>query len=171
MTISNEEKNRQTLTEAHRDYEKSLRSHVFFKIRDIQTGEDLIQDTFMKTWMYLVRGGEIEKMKAFLYHILNNLIIDEYRKHKTVSLDVLIDKGFDPSVNTIEPLVDFLDGKRAIRLIKNLSPRYQEVVHMRYIQMLSIKEISLITRQSKNTVAVQTHRGLTQLKLLYENTH
>ena len=31
----------------------------------------------------------------------------------------------------------------------------------------NIKEISLITRKTKNTIAVQAHRGLEKLKLLY----
>lgn len=32
-------------------------------------------------------------MKAFPYHVLNNLIVDEYRKRKTASLDDLLEKG------------------------------------------------------------------------------
>jgi DNA-directed RNA polymerase specialized sigma24 family protein len=39
---------------------------------------------------------------------------------------------------------------------------------MRYIQDLSLQEISLITGQSKNAVAVQIHRQLEKLKLLYD---
>ena len=66
---------------AHNDYEKGLNARAFFKLSNHETGEDLVQHTFMKTWIYLVKGGKIEIMKAFLYHILNNLIVDEYRKH------------------------------------------------------------------------------------------
>lgn len=40
---------------------------------------------------------------------------------------------------------------------------------MRYAQDLSLKEIALITGQSRNTVAVQAHRGLIKLKILYNN--
>lgn len=167
MTASNQTK-QEMLTLAHHDYQKALHAHAFFKVHDRQTGEDLVQDTFMKTWLYLVKGGEIEKMKAFLYHVLNNLIIDEYRKHKTTSLDLLLDKGFEPSSDDTEPLMDFLDGKRAIRLIKALPIKYRKVMDMRYVQMLSIKEMADATKQSKNTIAVQTHRGLAKLKVLYE---
>jgi len=38
---------------------------------------------------------------------------------------------------------------------------------MRYVKDLSLKEISLITGQSTNATAVQIHRGLEKLKLLY----
>src|SRR3990167_2535302 len=83
---------------AHHDFEKGLNTRAFFKVNDRTISEDLVQDTFMKTWKYLVRGGKIDLMKAFLYHVLNDLIVDEYRKKKTTSLDALQEKGFEPSV-------------------------------------------------------------------------
>src|SRR3989344_3571626 len=98
MTPKQKVRQQAVLTLAHNDYEKGLNAHAFFKVHDHAMGEDLVQDTFMKTWAYLVKGGKIDVMKAFLYHVLNNLIIDEYRKHKTTSLDALLVKGFEPSM-------------------------------------------------------------------------
>ena len=127
----------------------------------------MVQETFMKTWRFLLRGGKIDVMKSFLYHVLNNLIIDSYRKHKTVSLDALLEKGFEPSANPAEHLINVSDGKQALLLIPNLPFKYQRVMKMRYIQDLSLKEMSLITGQTKNSLAVQLFRGLRKLKLLY----
>ena len=129
--------------------------------------EDLVQDTFMKTWSYLVRGGKIDVMRSFLYHILNNLIIDEYRKHKTSSLDVMIENGFEPSTNDSEHIYTMLEGKSALIMIQRLPKTYQKVMRMKYMQDLSLKEMSQVTGQSKNTIAVQIHRGLEKLKVLY----
>lgn len=153
-----------------RVYGKGLSSHAFFKVNNRATSEDLVQDTFMKTWSYLVKGGKIDVMKSFLYHILNNLIVDEYRKRKIASLDVLIEKGYEPSANPSESLMNILDGGKALQLIQRLPQKYQKVMRMRYIQDLSLKEMSLVTGQSKNTIAVQLHRGLAKLKLLYKHT-
>ncbi len=158
---------RTTLTNAHRDYEKALRSRALFKTNNPSKSEDLVQATFMKTWTYLVKGGEVATMKAFLYHVLNGLIIDEYRKHQTASLDVLLEKGFSPEYDDRERLVNILDGKEAILLIKRISPKYQKVMHMKYVQGLTLSEMALITGQSKNTIAVQAHRGLIELRALY----
>ncbi len=157
------------LTEAHHDYEKGLNAHAFFKVNDRAMGNDLVQETFTKTWSYLVKGGKIEVMKAFLYHILNNLIVDQYRKHATTSLDVLVEKGFEPSAGHSGRLFDVLDGKAALLLIQRLPEKYQKVMRMRHMQDLSLKEMSLITGQSKNTLAVQLHRGLGKLKALYNH--
>ncbi len=158
-----------TFDVAHHDYEKGLNSYAFFKTNDRALGENLVQDTFMKTWIYLVKRGKVDMMKTFLYHILNNLIVDQYRKHKTSSLDSLLEKGFDPSQDDHKRLFDILDGKAATVLIAQLPMIYQKVVRMRYIQDLSLEEMSLLTGQSKNSLAVQTHRGFEKLKILYKN--
>ena len=91
MTEKKEKKLQEILTLAHHDYEKGLNARAFFKVSNKALGEDLVQDTFIKTWSYLVKGGKIEIMKAFLYHVLNHLVIDEYRKHKIQSLDALLE--------------------------------------------------------------------------------
>lgn len=163
------EEQQAVLTEAYTAYVKDLNLHAFFKLHSHETGEDLVQDTFLKTWKYLVKGGKIEIMKAFLYHVLNGLIVDEYRKNKTTSLDVLLENGFEPSKDYSERLMRILDGKAALMLIQRLPERYMKVMRMRYVQDLTLEEISLITGQSKNTIAVQLHRGLEKLRLLYHH--
>lgn len=95
--------------------------------------------------------------------------MDEYRKRKITSLDSLAEKGFDPSEDNSSNLFNFLDGKNAIKLIRKLPEKYRGIMKMKYVQDLTLKEISLITGQTKNTVAVQTHRGLDKLKILYNN--
>jgi RNA polymerase sigma-70 factor, ECF subfamily len=170
MTPKKKKEQREILSTAHNDYSKGLNITAFFKLNNHALGEDLVQETFLKTWSYLVTGGKIDVMRAFLYHVLNNLIVDQYRKRKTTSLDNLLEKGFDPGDDDSDSQVNILDGKAAILLIKNLPEIYEKVMRMRYIQNLTINEISLITKQTKNTVTVQLYRGLEKLKTLYYPT-
>ena len=155
------------LTDAHNDYEKVLHAHAFFKIQNHAMSEDMIQDTFTKTWVYLLNKGKIDNMRAFLYHVLNDLIVDEYRKHKVISLDMLREKGFEPRTKNFERLHNILDGKATLLLILRLPEKYQKVMKMRYIEDLSLEEISHIVGKSKGTIAVHVYRGLKKLKLLY----
>jgi RNA polymerase sigma-70 factor (ECF subfamily) len=169
MTPKQETQLREMLTVAHNDYQKGLNAYAFFKIHDHATSQDLVQDTFLKTWKYLVKVGKIDIMKAFLYHVLNNLIVDEYRKRKASSLEVLIDNGFEPVTTDTGQLFTMLDGKAALEQIQRLPTKYQHVMRLRYVQSLSLKEISLITGQTPNTIAVQVHRGVKKLRLLHGN--
>ena len=170
MITLKEQKRLQTiLSDAFGNYSKDLNSYAFFKLNDKALGEDLVQDAFMKTWKYLIKNGDVVLMKAFLYHILNGLIIDEYRKHKSSSLDVLLEKGFEPGTYEYKRNQDVFDGEGAILLIAKLSPQYQKVIRMRYVYDLSIKEMANLTGQSPNTIAVQSHRGLNKLKSIYKS--
>lgn len=153
------------------NYQRDLYTHAFFRVNDREIGKDLVQDTFMKTWNYLKNGGRIIMMRAFLYHILNNLIIDEYRKrkHKAASLDSLLETGYEPMTDEHLHVIDTLDGKTTADLIIQLPQKYESVLRMHYLEHLSLDEMSKKTGQSKNTIAVQAHRGLKKLKILYEN--
>lgn len=171
-SIKQAQLNKEELTVAYYGYNKGLNSYASFKLHGNAIGEDLVQDTFAKTWAYLVKGGKIIMMKAFLYHILNNLIVDKYReqKHKTESLDSLIENGFEPKDEQFERLTDFLDGKTAMRRIIELPEKYKKIMYMRFAQSMSLRDISVITGQTKNAIAVQIHRGLIKLKALCEPT-
>lgn len=112
LTKLQEKKQRVLLTTAHNDYGAALNKHSYFKLGNRSQSTDLVQDTFIKTWSYLVKGGKIEVMKAFLYHVLNNLIVDEYRKRKTVSLDLLLEKGIEPRSKDFDQLISIIDSKK-----------------------------------------------------------
>jgi len=77
---NNQRKRKAVLTQAYHDHVKGMSSYSFFKVHSHIVSDGLVQDAFIKTWKYLAKGGKIDIMKAFLYHILNQLIIDEYRK-------------------------------------------------------------------------------------------
>ena len=159
------------LSKAHGDYCKQLKRYSLSKLSSPQLAEDLVQDTFLRAWNYLLKGGHIDTMKSFLYQILHRLIIDEYRRGKrTSSLDDLVDKGFEPSASKdeFEHISDVIDGKAMVLLMNKLPDRYKKVLTMRYVESLSIEEMATRIGQSKNTVAVQIHRGLVKLKEIFE---
>lgn len=155
------------MTVAHTSFKRALLQRALFKTNDSEVSQDLVQTTFLKTLVYLQKGGKVDLMRGFLNHVLNALIIDEYRKHKTTSLDTLIEKGFELGSDDSNRKIDILDGKKIMLLIPLLPDKYELVIHMRYLKGLSLREISLISGQSENTVAVQIHRGILKLKTLY----
>lgn len=154
------------ITEAYGSHKTNLTKRAVYKTSDVNLSEDLVQSTFLKTLLYLQKGGKVDIMRAFLNHILNDLIVDEYRKRKTVSLDVLLEQGFDPGIDYTERLINILDGKKIIILIDQLPKKYKLVIKMRYIQGLSLREIATLTHQTPNTVSVQSYRGLKKLAAL-----
>jgi DNA-directed RNA polymerase specialized sigma24 family protein len=58
MNHKQEVKRKRILVQANTDYRKNLNSYAFFRLKNRAISEDLVQDTFKKTWLYLVRGGQ-----------------------------------------------------------------------------------------------------------------
>ncbi len=83
------------MSDAHDDYQGALLRRAIYKTNDTEVSQDLVQTTFLKTLLYLQRGGKIDLMRSFLNHVLGDLIVDEYRfrKNKAVSLDTLLEGG------------------------------------------------------------------------------
>lgn len=160
---------------AFEEYSDALFRHAFLRISDRERAIDVVHDTYTKVWAYLRKGHEIEAFRPFLYKVLNNLIIDEYRKTKEASLDALleidgVDEGsFDElSSNTVESLAATLDGKKVFGLVETLPDVYKEVIILRFVDELGPKEISLLIEETENVVSVRLHRALKLLREMVE---
>ena len=136
----------------------------FLRVSDRELAKDITQETFMKVWQYAGRTGEILNWRAFLFTTARNLIIDQYRKKKTTSLDNIMEQGFDVGFDTRETLMNKLDGEKALALLGSIPEKYRDAIYMQYVEGLSVKEIAEITSESENNISVRIHRGLQKLR-------
>jgi RNA polymerase sigma-70 factor (ECF subfamily) len=161
----------QAFLESYDQYADALYRHAFFRISDPEKARDIVSDTFTRTWDYLVKGKEVDEFRPFLYRTLNHLIIDEYRKKRTESLDAMLDEAdvpegaFDELVEGSQAATEFaLDAKRVHELLDELPEHYRAVVVMRYFDGLLPSEIADMLEESVNTVSVRIHRGVALLQ-------
>ena len=156
-------------TKAYDELSDAIFRHCWFRIGDRERAKDLMQETFTKSWQYISRGEKVDNLKAFLYRVANNLIIDEYRKKKELSLDNLMVEGFEPGFDDRRKNEQEIDARFILGVVNRLDEKYREAVLMRYIDDLSPKEIAEVTGESENNISVRIHRGLSQLKELLTN--
>lgn len=161
--------------QAFDEFSDALFRHAVFRLNDRERAMDLVQDTFTKVWSYVRDGHEIASYKPFLYKVLNNLVVDEYRKRRESSLDALFEKeGVDEGTfselieNDVESLINTLDGRRAVAMLDELPEQYKEVIVLRYVDGLRPKEIAALVEETENVVSVRLHRGMALLKQLIE---
>ena len=157
------------------EYNDALFRHASLRISDREKAIDLVHDTYTKVWSYIKTGYDIDNFRPFLYKVLNNLIIDTYRKKKEQSLDALmelegVDEGnFDDlSESSVESLAATIDGRKAFDLMSELPDQYREVLIYRFVDELGPKEISVLIEESENVVSVRLHRGLKALRKVIE---
>ena len=164
--------------EAYEKYADALFRHAAFRISNRERALDLVQDTFLKVWDFVQGGGVVEQYKAFLYRILNNLIIDEYRKKKSSSLDEILENDTGAmearlSHGSVRETEEEFDEKAMLEEIRahipELTDTYRDVITMRYIDCLTPKEIGSLMGISENVVSVRIHRGTHKLRELCKN--
>jgi RNA polymerase sigma-70 factor (ECF subfamily) len=140
---------------------------------------ELTQDVFMKAWDSVSKGADIKNWKAFLFRILKNLIIDEYRKNKDSSLDMILEQDgvneghfaelHTDASETIYRLDTQADIKELYDALNTLSDTYKELIVLRHINELSVTEISNILDKPPNNISVGINRAMHALKAALEN--
>jgi RNA polymerase sigma-70 factor (ECF subfamily) len=150
--------------EAHSD---ALFRHCLIRVRDREIAKDITQEAFSRTWLYLSEGKKIEYIRAFLYRVANNLIVDGSRKKKSSSLDALMDEdGFEIKDETLTDPSEKMATREAMQLLKSLDEIYRTAITMRFMDEMSPREIARTLGVSENVVSVRIHRGIERLNKL-----
>jgi len=136
--------------------------------------EDVVQDTFLRVYKNLDRYDENQKFSTWIYRIGTNLCIDRLRKRKpTYSLDAEMNdqEGVDgysilPSDDrTPESELLLSETQQLIRqAIESLPAKYKTVMVLRYLQDLSLQEISDVLDMPVTTIKTRVHRGREYLR-------
>ena len=129
---------------------------------------DITQETFLRLWQTIEAGEKILKQRSFLFTVAHRLIIDWYRKKKSVSLDQMMDNeyaSFDvPDERELNNITLGMEGRYLLSKINELSPTNREPLYLRFVENLSPIEISEILNVSANVASVRINRGLEELR-------
>ena len=149
---------------AYDEHSDQLFRHALMRVRDREIAKDVVQETFSRAWLYLSQGKRIDYVRAFLYRVANNLIIDMSRKKRSSSLDKLMeDDGFEPRDEMAKDPAEVPAAREAVALLTGLDEIYRTAITMRFIDEMSPKEIAKKLGVSENVVSVRIHRGLERL--------
>lgn len=148
--------------------------HALLRLSDRERAKDIVQESFTRTWKSLAEGEEIKNIKAFLYKIANNLIVDEYRRRASrtsISLEELREIGKEPKSRADLQMRNQSEVTRLLSLLDRLEPLYRDVLTLRFVDDLRPKEIAEVLGESKNVISVRIHRGIKQLQELIQPRH
>ena len=164
-----------TIVEA---YENQLYTLAFRFLSSEPEAEDAVQETFLRVYMHLPRYDGRFKFTTWLYRIATNVCIDRLRKRKSESsLDAesydwedgrldLHDRLPSDALTPEQLLMRSETCNEVHRALCDLQPNYQTVLILRYIQDLSLQEISDILHVPITTVKTRIHRAREAMKQL-----
>lgn len=150
---------------AYDEYADDIFRFCAFRLYDRERAKDVMQDTFTRTWAYSIAGNEIENLRAFLYKTARNLCVNEMTRSTAFSLDEMQEiAGFDPEDTTVDSPLDAAEAAILTRHIAALDEGSQELITLRYMNGLAVKEIGEILGEAPNTISVRIHRAIEELK-------
>ena len=147
-------------------YQPAIYRFIVVKVGSREEAEDITHQVFLAAWQniksYQHRG---HPFSSWLYQIARNMVIDHYRaKHDDISFDKL-----DPESSIIPAVAQSdlsikLQLEKVHRAIQELKPDYQDVIILRFVEDLPLKETAAILKKSEGAVKLAQHRAVRELK-------
>ncbi|MFC4095083.1 RNA polymerase sigma factor [Euzebyella saccharophila] len=146
-------------------YHKKLFSYTLTLIHDRSLAQDIVQNTFIKTWRFRKKLKPEHSIQSFLYKMAYHEFVDEYRQGK--KLLPLEDKYYKHMFEVLEETNEY-KLERFLGLlskeIEKLPPRCREIFTLSKQEGLTNKEISEHLSISIRTVEVQMRKAYNRLR-------
>lgn len=169
------QKDKDAFVKAYDLYFDDIYRFVFFKVRSKEDAEDLTSQVFLKTWDHIRNNTltDFKTLRSLFYKVARNLVIDHYRKKSTHNVSSIEESENElPTVDAAKEIVNKMDIDSKYEFIElklsELKDEYREIIIMRYINELSVSEISLILDKTKGNTRVLVYRALNALKKITE---
>ena len=162
-------KDKEAFVEAYDNYLDDIYRFVFFKVSSQAEAEDLTSQIFLKAWDYIQNNNlkDYKTLKALLYKIARNTVIDHYRKNSKINNQSLEDAAtelVDTKQDLVENLATKEDVESLLKKIDELKDEYRDVLILRYVNELNVAEIAEVVGKSKGNVRVIVYRATKALR-------
>ena len=157
---------------AYDEYINRIHRFIYFKVSSPEEAQDLASETFLRAWQYLQEGKPIKQLSPFLYGIARNLVVDHYRKKVTsISADQISESAALSDMGMAKMKLETNQEYGAlISAIAKMKEEYREIVHLRYLDELTIGEIAQILGKTKGNIRVTLHRASKTLRDIINKT-
>ena len=158
-------------------YRGRLYNFVFRFVGDLETAEDIVQETFLRAFRKRTEYKAIANFSTWLFTIAGNLAKSELRRRKrwrlfSVDRDEESDTGLDLPDESFRPdtvTESSITDVQIQRAIDTLSDNYRQVVLLRDVDGLSYQEVSEIVNCPVGTVKSRVSRARMKLQQKLRN--
>lgn len=134
-------------------------------VDDAVVAEDMVQDAFMKAWIYIEKGGEIDNFTAFMYRTLRNVCLSYLRDKRD-----MLGEEYIPEVEEEDIDTSFRDAE-IWKAIDSLPEKCREIFLMSKRDGLTNEEIADELEISVKTVKNQMTKAFQRLREALSGGH
>lgn len=150
----------------YENYSDALYGVIKKIIKDDDTAQDVLQESFVKIWRYSKKyDANKAKLFTWLYRIAYNTAIDKVRSLKNKDgKEIQIDKSSVYKISSGELNQDVLDIEKHL---KSIDEKYQIVINALFFEGMTQQEASEELDIPLGTIKSRLKIGLRELKKIY----
>ncbi|MBW3658148.1 MAG: RNA polymerase sigma factor [Actinobacteria bacterium] len=139
---------------------------TFARLRGAADPDDVTSETFLQVFRDLPRfTGDESGFRAWVFTIARRRLLDERRRASRRVREVRLTPGIDAAGgDTAEEALASLGDDRIRTLLAGLTVDQREVVLLRIVADLSLKDTAAVTGRSVGAVKILQHRALAALR-------
>ncbi|MFH1392484.1 MAG: RNA polymerase sigma factor [bacterium] len=136
---------------AYRQFNEPIYRFIYFKVSQREIAEDLASEVFLKSWQFC-QNNKITNIRALLYKIARDLVIDYYRKQKPVALE------------NQEILIEDKNHIDLQKALSQLTEDERDAILLYYFEGFSHQEIAQIMNKTNGAIRALTTRARKKIK-------
>ena len=158
------------LEQLYNKHFRNIYRFFYYKVLHKEIAEDLTSESFLKFVNVIKTKSDILDHERYLFGVVK-LVFLQYLRNKYKGLKTIpIEKEQDFGAY-VEEFIKEIDNKPtpedvAIKYIEKLPQKQKQILQLRIIEKLSLKDIALKLNKDMNYVKTTQKRGIKNLKLL-----
>ncbi len=160
-------------------YLRLVYSFVYTYVKNNADAEDVSQEVFVKLWKNLSKYDSEKEFRPWLYKIAKNTCLDFLKKKQPLNFaefetaegeQWLAQAVPDYAPGPMQLTDRVLLGEQFSSILKQLSPKYAEIISQYHMEDLNFRQIAERSKQSLNTVKSRYRRAVAQLRELWDKS-
>lgn len=152
-------------------YSPALYRYAYRLLGDPQATDDVVAETFYRLLRALSSGGgPKDHLRAYLYRVAHNLVIDLYRSNKILVEDADL-RSLTLQSDSLSPeaeVISDVEGDKAREMLWLLTDDQRQVIVLKFFEGLTNKEVAVSLRKPVGAIKSLQHRALQSLRRMYE---
>jgi RNA polymerase sigma-70 factor (ECF subfamily) len=156
---------REDLVGIYEHYHPEIYRYAARMLGDRDAAEDCVAETFSRM-LQAVRGGggPSENIRAYLFRVAHNWIVDYYRRNKSHHQLAEEDNLADPQGNPSHLVSQEWERERVRAAMFRLPPDQQQVIQLRFLEDWSHEEVAGVLGKTVEASRALQHRALASLR-------
>lgn len=155
---------KQALLEIYEHYSPEIFRYACRLLNDNNLAEDCVADTFLRLLIAVHGGVLLGNIRAYLYRIAHNWIIDHYRRHPQI--DISLEENFhtNPEDNPSDLVAQAVDAQRIRTALLKLPAEQRQVIELRFMENWSHDEVAVALGKTVEATRALQYRAVEALR-------